>query len=168
MTRFLSLLAVILFITSPAMAQEDADKVLAEQAEVTETAEVAAKPDPADYEERLKLSQKMHEIWPIRPKIEGSLDAIAARIPEKDRLKLKTKLRQSISFDALETASIDSMVDIFTKAELEKMIEFYGSKEGRSVSFKTKDYEAALQPILTKMFDKALLDAKMGSQSVPK
>ena len=48
------------------------------------------------------------------------------------------------------------------------MIDFYGSKEGRSVSHKTGDYEKELQPLMIKMLDKALLNAKMGSQSLPK
>ena len=44
------------------------------------------------------------------------------------------------------------------------MIQFYGSKEGRSVSFKTGDYEAALQPFLIQMVDKAILDTRLGAQ----
>ena len=163
MIRILSLLAVLALVSSPVVAQEDADKVLAEGAEKTEI----KKQDDGDYKKRLELSQKMHEIWPIRQKVENALDAVSERIQEKDRLKFKAAMRKSIKFDALEEASIDAMADIFSEAELEKMIDFYGSKEGRSVSHKTSDYEKALQPMMIKMLDKALLDAKMGSQSFP-
>lgn len=173
MIRFFSLLAVLAFLISPAMAQENADDVLQaqeEQAEKDKADQVEGiKPvDQGDYEVRLKLSQQMHEIWPIRQKIEGALDVVAERLPQQERLKFKAALRKSIQFDALEEASTDAMADIFTEKELQKMIEFYGSKEGRSVSYKTKDYEKALQPMMIKMLDKALLNAKMGSQSFPK
>lgn len=166
MMRFLTLLFVAVLFALPSMAQEEsseaveADKVIEEAVDIEE----GAQSRNANYEERLELSKKMHEIWPIREKIEGALDVIAEQLPQQERLKFKTALRKSIKFDALEQASIDAMADIFNKAELEKMIDFYGSKEGRSVSYKTKDYEKALQPMMMKMMDKALLDAKLGTQ----
>lgn len=174
MIRFLSLFAVFLFIASPVMAQEDADKVLAEQAETVvknepkgEIKEIKTQDDES-YEERLKLAQKMHEIWPMRQKVESALDALANNIKESERLKFKAGLRKAINYEALEETSIDAMADIYTIDELTKMIDFYGSKEGKSISYKNKDYEKALQPIMIKMMDKAFLDAKMGSQSFPK
>lgn len=169
MTHILSLFAVLLLIASPVMAQESADEFLKaqEQGQVTEKAkQQEIKPqDDGDYALRLKLSQDMHKIWPMRQKVENALDVVAKRIPEKDRLTFKAAMRKSIKFDALEEASIDAMADIFTEKELKKMIEFYGSKEGRSVSYKTGDYEKALQPMMIKMLDKALLDAKLGKPS---
>lgn len=179
MTRILGIFAAIFILSiSPAFAQEDADAVLAEQGITAEAAaELAeqsseeageATPKPAlpkdKYEERLKLSRKMHEIWPVRPRVESALDAVAEQVPAPERLKFKASMRKGIKFQALEEASIDAMADIFTVKELEAMIEFYGSKEGRSVSHKTSDYERALQPEMIKMIDKALLDAKLGTQ----
>ena len=117
-----------------------------------------------DFEERLELSRQMHKIWPVRPKVENALNAISQQIDPQNRLAFKAAMRKAIGFGALEEASIDAMADIFSVKELEAMIAFYGSKEGRSVSFKTDDYEQALRPVLTKMIDKALLDVKLGQQ----
>lgn len=170
MSRFFSLFFFIaVLMISPVMAQEDADAVLAEQDQVTAEQEKYPLKEPeqsseADYEERLKLSRRMHEIWPIRPKVEAALDMISERIPQQERLKFKAGMRKAIKFDALEEASVDAMADIFTVKELRAMIGFYGSKEGRSVSHKTSDYEKALQPVMTRMVDKALLDAKLGTE----
>lgn len=116
----------------------------------------------ADYEQRLELSREMHEIWPIRPKVESALDNLVQQVEPQNRMQMKSALRKAIKFGALEEASIDAMADIFTEDELKAMIDFYGSKEGRSVSFKTDDYERALQPIMIKMIDKALLEARLG------
>ena len=180
MFKFLALISVaFLSFAVPSIAQEDADAALKEMMEgatdpspslkdMVKPAESGQKEikelpaDDANYAERLELSKKMHEIWPIRPKIEKALDALSAQIEPTKRLEFKSGMRKAISFEALEEASIDAMADIYSAAELKAMIAFYGSKEGRAVSFKTGDYEAALRPVMTKMIDKALLDSKIG------
>lgn len=162
MIRFLSLIMIMgFFIASPVLAQE-----VTEETAETETQNAPIKDIAAvdDYEERLTLSRQMHEIWPIRPKIEAALENITEQIPQQERLKFKAAMRQAIKFDALEEASIDAMADIFSVKELKAMIGFYGSKEGRSVTHKTSDYERALEPVMVKMIDKALLDVKLGTQ----
>lgn len=169
MLKFYSLFLVAVVSLMPlAHAQEDADAVLVEMAaeeQVEEKKEIKPLPDDeASYTERLALSHKMHEIWPIRPKIENALDVVSEQIQPDKRLEFKSGMRRAISFEALEEQSIEAMADIFTVEELRAMIDFYGSKEGRSVSHKTTDYEQALLPLMTKMIDKALLDSKLGTQ----
>ena len=169
MRHFLAITFILSIITSPAFAQDVPS--------IGGPAIIDAPEDVAAYEastkERLKLAQKMHEIWPIRQKVENALDNISERVPEKDRLKFKSGMRKAIDFDELEEQSIQAMADIYSGAELNKMIEFYGSKEGRSISTKNGDYERSLSPLMIKMVDKALLGAKMGSpksgsQSLPR
>jgi len=173
MLKIYSLLLITCVSFVPlAHAQEDADAVLkemaAEQGEATQIqveGNIAALPEvDANYEERLELSRKMHEIWPIRPKIENALEVVSQQVELTRRLEFKSGMRKAIQYDALEEASIDAMADIFTADELKAMINFYGSKEGRSVSFKTTDYEKALIPLMTQMVDKALLDLKLGTE----
>ena len=160
MIRFLLLFMTVATLSLPAMADEDLLPATEEKAEIKDLG--AEREEQED--KRLELSRKMHEIWPVRPKVEAALDAVAEQMPEADRVRFKAALRQTIKFDALEQTSIDAMAEIFTVKELEAMIAFYGSKEGRSVSHKTGDYENALAPILTKMIDKALLDTKLGTR----
>lgn len=181
MIKFLSLmLSTSLMFPLAAYAQENAEDFLGEAVDVQtiesdvqditdensdEQIRDKIQPIPEDnnnYEARLNLSREMHKIWPIRPKIENALEVISKQIEPTKRLEFKSGMRNTLEFDALEEASIDAMADIFSVDELRAMIDFYGSKEGRSVSFKTTDYEQALIPIMTKMVDKALLDSKLG------
>ena len=167
MTKYLSFLFVaFIFLTSPVMAQEagENDVVTDVEAVGEEKAPIKDIAPANDYEARLKLARDMHEIWPIRIKVESAIDRIGEQIEEAKRLRFKSAMRQAIKFEALEQASIESMADIFTAKELSAMIAFYGSKEGRSVSHKTGDYERALEPLLIKMIDKAILDTKLGSE----
>lgn len=167
---FLLLFICVAFSHSVLAQDEETDSPVAVEASMEEEATEQSIMDPImdiavdDYEARLKLARDMHEIWPIRPKIETALDNIADQAPEMERLKFKAALRNAIKFDALEEASIEAMADIFTPKELDAMIAFYGSKEGRSVSFKTADYERKIEPVLVKMIDKALLDIKLGAE----
>lgn len=163
MIRIFLSLALFITLLSPVQAQEESQAPAVEepaQEGVIESADDLL--GNKDYEARLELSRQMHEIWPVRPKIEAVLDRIIEQVEPQNRLRFKSAMRKAIKFNALEEASIDAMADIFSEAELKAMIAFYGSKEGRSVSFKTDDYERALQPVMTKMIDKALLDTRLG------
>jgi len=138
----LLLLAITLFSLT-ASAQEDGE-------------------DPT-LERRYELSEQMHEIWPVRPKVENALNVVARQAPEDERLAFKAAMRKAIQFDKLEEESIEAMADIFTVEELEAMVAFYGSPEGRSVSEKTDDYQAAIRPVIARMMDGALLDVRTGN-----
>lgn len=121
-----------------------------------------AQQTPAPDAARVALAEQMHDIWPIRPRVEAALNVIAETLPEENQLAFKAQMRRSIQFDLLEQESVNAMAATFTEDELKKMIEFYGSAEGRSISAKTEDYEIALQPVLARMMDKALLDTRLG------
>lgn len=119
------------------------------------------KEDPT-YEQRLELSEQMHDIWITRLRVEKALDKVALRLPESERAPFKAAMRRVINFDVLEQESIDAMAEIFTADELKAMVEFYGSSAGRSISTKMDAYEEIMSPVYTQMLDKALVDIKFG------
>lgn len=125
-------------------------------------AETGAGPLGADEQARLELAGKMHEIWPIRSRIEAALNAIAQNLPEERQTEVKAAMRKAIKFEQLEEESIKAMAEVFSTDELKAMIEFYGSDAGKAISAKTQDYEGLLRPILTRMIDAAMLDVRTG------
>ncbi|HEU4838357.1 MAG TPA: DUF2059 domain-containing protein, partial [Micavibrio sp.] len=118
MKKLSLILALILFAT-PAFAQDSAP--LGESVP----------------QSRLDLAQKMHEVWPIRTRMETAINSVGEAFPEEKRAEIKAALRKNIKYDQLEEASIEAMAETYTDEELEKMIEFYGSETGRSISAKT-------------------------------
>ena len=124
----------------------------------------AVQDDTGTMEERLALSRQMHEIWPIRPRVEEALDQVGANLDLAKAPKIRAALRRAIKYDQLEEESVQAMADIFTAPELEAMIAFYGSPEGQAIAAKTSEYEAALRPALTEMLDKASMDIRMGAE----
>lgn len=142
---FLLYLAVCL-LTSPVMAQGQST------------------PDAPVVAETLALAEKMHEVWPIRIRVESAIEAVSKNFPEERQAEVKAAMRKNIQFDLVEEESIKAMATTYTAEELQAMIDFYGSETGRSISAKTTDYEMALRPIFVKMMDKAMLDLKTGTK----
>ena len=153
MKAILPLLALSLLMPLPASAQEEGKPVSA-----AEALPATEQPTPA----QLELAKKMHEIWPIRTRIETAINAVAQNAPLAKQAELKAALRKSIQFDQVQEESIRAMASTFSEDELKAMVEFYGSEAGRSISAKTQDYEMMMRPVLVKMMDKAMLDLKTG------
>lgn len=150
--KIITLILLFSCLVFPASAQET-------------PAEPATAPSPSvipDMDQRVELAEKMHDIWPVRPKVEEALDVAAQSFPEEERAAFKAGMRKAIKYDQLEEESIAAMAKIFTVPELQKMVDFYGSPEGRAVSAKTGDYAEMLQPVMTKMLDQALLQVRTG------
>jgi hypothetical protein len=159
MKIFPFLVVFVCMIAVPALAQEE----IASESVVETPASGASAAIPADdMAQRITLAEKMHDIWPVRTKVEDALDIAAQSFPEDQRDKFKAGMRKAIKYDQLEEESIAAMAKLFTVAELQKMVDFYGSPEGKSVSAKTDDYMTALEPVMTKMLDQALIEVRTG------
>lgn len=161
--RFVLSLALLSLLAAPAMAQEDGTPVSAD--------DVVAAPasSDADGDQRLALATRMHEIWPVSTRVEEAIDLMAENVPDGERDSFKTKMRRAIDKSELERESVTAMAAVYTEAELQAMVQFYGSAEGRSISAKTDDYMKLLEPIMVKMLDSALLKLRTGAplQSTP-
>lgn len=152
--RYLLTFALMTVLAVPAFAQEGGDAV----------APVAEPAAPADTDgARLALATKMHEIWPVSTRVEDAITVVAESVPEAEREAFKARMRKAIDQKTLEQESIKAMAQVFTEPELQAMVNFYGSAEGRSVSEKTEDYMVILQPVMVKMLDSALLKMRTGT-----
>jgi hypothetical protein len=153
MKIILPLFALSLLLAVPCHAQEEGKPVSADE-ELAGGQSIPAA--------NLELAKQMHEIWPIRTRIESAINAVAENFPPEKKVQAKAAIRKSIQFDQVEEESIKAMASTFTEEELKAMIAFYGSETGRSISAKTTDYELAMRPVIVKMMDKAMLDLKTG------
>lgn len=106
---------------------------------------------------KIELAQQYSEIIPFDKEVEKSIEQIAMQVPVAQRTQFRTILQQNINANQLETASETALIDIFTEAELEAMIEFYGTPEGKSIMEKMPEYQSRLQPVLQAMVQEAAL-----------
>lgn len=142
----LSLFAVGVAMSSPAFA-------------------TAAANNGPDYAEREALAKKMHEARPAAKQIEDAVNAAANRLPAANRADFVNVMMKSIDVAALEAQSIQVMTQIFTKAELEKMVDYFATPEAEVIATKLVAYQAAMMPMITQMLDKAAMEARTGASA---
>lgn len=118
--------------------------------------------DPGNAKQRLALSRQMHEIRPIKMQVEEVITQMALRYPENRRDEFISRMMEIFDNQTLTEISVHAMADTFTVPELEKMIEFHGSPEGKAVSKKMPVYQALVEPELIKKIDQALMELRTG------
>lgn len=115
-----------------------------------------------DAEKRLQLSKELHEIKPIKPRIDRSIDNIASQLREEDQRSFAANVKRILNYNAIKNASINAMAEIYTLQELEAMVEYYAKPEAKSAAEKQDDYQNRVGPEITKMMDKALMEMRTG------
>jgi hypothetical protein len=113
----------------------------------------------------MELARQMNAINPSRDQVEALLDIAVQNLPVDDRETFKSEMMDSFDFESLDKVSIKAMADIFTLRELEKMVEYYGSDEARTIAEKRPIYDGIIQPEITKNLDRALMRIRAGQAS---
>lgn len=116
-----------------------------------------------DFRERMALAQKMHEIRPAQKQIEDAVNTAANRLPASARDDFRAQMMKSIDVAALEKQSIEVMAQTFTRVELQKMVEYFGSPEAQGIAQKMVTYQSTMMPVITQMLDKAAMEARTGA-----
>jgi hypothetical protein len=123
----------------------------------------AASGNGPDFAERLALAKQMHDLRPAKKQVEDAVNTAANRLPAANRDDFVKAMMKSIDVAALEKQSIDVMAQTFTKVELEKMISYFGSPEAEGIAKKLVIYQAAMNPVIIQMLDKAAMEARTGA-----
>lgn len=115
-----------------------------------------------DLEKRMELARKMHEIRPMSVQIEDAVKQLSLRYPEDKRELFVSTMMQTFDRASLTGISVKAMAETFTAAELEKMIDFHGSPEGKAITEKMPVYQSLVEPELMKKIDQALMEVRTG------
>lgn len=123
--------------------------------------------DSGSEEKRAELAEKMHEIRSARGQAEAAIEQLTAKMPEDKQEVFRTRLLQVFDVQALERSSVEAMAEVFTASELEKMIDYFGSEEGRRISEKMVIYQELVRPDLVLLLDEALMTIRTGDPEAP-
>lgn len=172
-------LGALLVLAAPATAQEQAPAATAATepqakeaqadsapATTTDTAQATA-PAVADsgFAQRLELAKKMNELNPAAKQIDSAIESVAARVSDVDREAFKSGMRNLLNYRALEQISINAMAETYTLEELKAMVDYYSKPEGKSAAAKVSQYQAKVQPEITRMLDRAIMNMKTGGEN---
>lgn len=126
---------------------------------VTAAAPAAPEGDPA---KRLELATRMAELSPPRDVVELAIGQIIATAPAAEQQELRSKMLSAFDFDGFRQTVIKSMADTFSESELQAMVDYNSRPEAKSIAKKMADYQARIQPDMTKKLDVALMVARTG------
>ena len=118
--------------------------------------------DMGNKAKRLELATEMNKIRPARAQVDEAVKAVSAGLPPMDKERLFKLVNRAFDYAALEKLSIETMAELFSEVELEKMVAYFGSPEARAISAKLPQYQEKLQPAIIKMLDAALMVEKTG------
>ncbi len=118
--------------------------------------------DMGDKARRLELATEMNTIRPARAQVDEAVRIVSHGLPPMDKERLMRLVDRAFDYKALEKLSIETMAELFTVTELEKMVEYFGSAEARAIGAKLPQYQEKLQPEIIRMLDAALMAEKTG------
>lgn len=108
-------------------------------------------------EEKLDIARKILDIAPASEQLDIALKELEKRVPSNKRAQFRKIIRDSVNVDRLSAASLLSMAEIFTKDELEAMLAYQSSKEGKAIQKKLPQYQAELKPVIEAMLREAMV-----------
>ena len=123
--------------------------------------------DNPDLARKIELAKEMHKIRPARKQVEEAVNQVGRNLPPLERDRFLKMVEKAFDYESLEKLSIDTMVDLFTVAELEKMVGYFGSDEAKSIEKKLPEYQEKLQPEIIRMLDAAMIADRTGNAPAP-
>lgn len=126
---------------------------------------VARAADNADLAKRIELSKKLHQVMPVsvREQVNIAIDEFVKQQPEDQREVFRANMRNALNYEALEKISVDAMAETYTDKELQVQIDYYSKPEAKSINDKYEAYANKVFPQISKMLDKAMMQARTGN-----
>lgn len=120
-----------------------------------------------DLAKRVELAREMHKIRSARMQVQEAVDQVSRNLPPLERDRFIKMVERAFDYEALETLSMDTMVELFTVQELQKMVDYFGSAEARSIEKKLPVYQEKIQPHIIKSLDSAMIAERTGGAADP-
>ncbi len=117
----------------------------------------------ADWDARMALAKRMHDIQPAAAQIDEAIATVSERLPVSERKGFEIAMKKILDYKALEEASITAMAETFTLDELKAMVAYNETPEAQSISRKFPTYQGKIQPKVFEMLDRAMMQVRTGS-----
>jgi len=112
--------------------------------------------DSQELAKRIDIAKKYSEIVPVENEINAAIEQLSLQVPVDRRALMTSILKRSIKADRLKAVSELALAETFTTAELQALVDFYGTPEGVSVREKMPDYQNKIAPVLEGMIREAV------------
>lgn len=166
MIRFvcrLALAALFFLPVSPVLAGDGASSAPAVASDTGSSGGDVPRERGADWDARLALAKRMHEIQPAAGQLDDAIASVAERLPVQERKGFEIAMKKILDYKTLEQTSIEAMAETFTLSELKAMVAYNESPEAQSISKKFSIYQGKIQPKVYEMLDRAMMQVRTGS-----
>lgn len=116
-------------------------------------------------ENRAKLADEYLKEISVKDQLDDMAERVAATVPENQREAFKSMLTKHFDVDALVAAEKQSLAKIFTVGELNAMVEYQSTPEGKSSMKKMGAYLADLMPVIQAELKRAVQAAVQEAKS---
>ena len=113
--------------------------------------------------DNIQLAKKIHELRPARLQVDSAIEQAAQKLTPQDRTAFIVATRNALNYRVIEEQSVLAMADVFSKEELQIMLDYYSRPEAESINEKLDLYAGRLQPLIVRSLDKAMMRAKTGA-----
>lgn len=100
------------------------------------------------HADRVAAAQRLLKAQSMESLMMDIAAGMGAAMPEEQRAAFIDMIRNEFDITAVESAVMNSMVRIFTAAEINALADFYGSPEGQSIQKKMGPYMAEVAPLM--------------------
>jgi hypothetical protein len=100
---------------------------------------------------KFELAQEYSKLIPFDQEVDETINQISLQVPVAQRTQFRSILQRTIKVERLQTASEMALVDVFTVDELEALVAFNKTAEGKAIMAKMPSYQKRLQPVLESM-----------------
>jgi hypothetical protein len=115
---------------------------------------------PDTQENRIVLAKRFLDIMPPKEMLQNIEMRVVKSLPEQDGKMFKAVIGSNDIEKAAYQITLDGLIKHFTTGELNSMVAFYGSPEGRSAYLKFNAYMADIMPQIQQQVKKAYEEAQ--------
>jgi uncharacterized protein len=120
---------------------------------------------PDNPENRLVVAKRFLDIMPPKEMLQGMANRVVPNLPENDRKVFLEVMGSKDIEEAANRITLNALAKNFTVGELNAMVAFYGSPDGKSASKKFGPYMGEIMPQIQQEIKKAVEVAQ--KQQVP-
>jgi hypothetical protein len=121
---------------------------------------VLAEEPPDTLETRVEAATRYAELHDFKSRIDVMVANVAKDFTPEERAEISSLIRKHLRFDVLRKLQIETMANTFPTRELNALIEFCRTEEGRSILIKYGPYMSTVMPAINAEVERAVIEIK--------
>ncbi|MEP6548831.1 MAG: hypothetical protein ABJD53_15320 [Gammaproteobacteria bacterium] len=119
-----------------------------------------AEEPPDTLDARMEAATRYAEMYNVQSRIDAMVANATKGLASEERVQISSLIRKHLRFDVLRKLQIETMANSFTFRELNALIGFCQTEEGRSILSKYGTYMSTVLPAVNAEVERAFNEIK--------